>query len=65
MPVLGGAVGALFDTTQMKRIVTYADIFYNKRFIEEKGVRLNALTNPEKADAIDDVVDANFEIEKN
>lgn len=63
MPIFGGAVGALFDTTQMKRIVTYADIFYNKRFIEEKGVRLNTLINPEKADKIEDVIDADFEIE--
>ncbi len=63
MPILGGAVGALFDTTQMNRIVTYADIFYNKRFIEEKGVRLNSLVNPEKADSLDDYIDADFEIE--
>lgn len=65
MPVLGGAVGALFDTSQMKRIVTYADIFYNKRFIEEKSVRLNALINPDIADSIDDVIDADFEVESN
>lgn len=65
MPILGGAVGALFDTTQMKRIVTYADIFYNKRFIEEKSVRLNSLVHPEKADSIDEVIDTEFEVEKN
>ena len=56
MPILGGAVGALFDTTQMKRIVTYADIFYNKRFIEEKSVRLNSLLHPETADSIEDII---------
>ena len=65
MPILGGAIGALFDTTQMKRIVTYADIFYNKRFIEEKEVRLYALIHPEKADSIDDVIDASFDVISN
>ena len=62
MPVIGGAVGALFDTTQMKRIVTYADIFYNKRFIEEKSVRVNALVHPDKADSVDDIIDAEYEV---
>lgn len=65
MPVLGGAVGALFDTTQMNRIVTYADIFYNKRFIEEKGVRINSLINPEESDSLDEYIDADFDIEYN
>lgn len=65
MPILGGAIGALFDTTQMKRIVTYADIFYNKRFIEEKEVRLYTLIHPEKADSIDDAIDAAFDVFKN
>lgn len=47
MPVLGAAFGALFDTAQMKKIIDYADIFYSKRFIEEKEVRINSIIHPE------------------
>lgn len=45
MPVLGGVFGALFDTAQMNKIINYADIFYRKRFIEEKEVRINSILN--------------------
>ena len=51
MPVVGGVFGALFDTAQMSKVISYADIFYSKRFIEEKEVRINTICNP------DDVVD--------
>lgn len=47
MPVLGAVFGALFDTAQMKKMIDYADIFYRKRFIEEKKVRINAIINPD------------------
>ena len=30
----------------MKKIIDYADIFYGKRFIEEKEVRINAILYP-------------------
>lgn len=50
MPVLGAAFGALFDTAQMKKIIDYADIFYGKRFIEEKEVRINAILSPNDSD---------------
>ena len=53
MPVFGAAFGALFDTAQMKHIIDYADIFYRKRFIEEKELRINAILNP---DTMDDAV---------
>ncbi len=43
MPLVGGIFGALFDTAQMKKILDYADIFYNKRFVEEKEARINSL----------------------
>ena len=46
MPALGAVFGALFDTAQMKKIIDYADIFYGKRFIEEKEVRINAILYP-------------------
>lgn len=47
MPVLGAVFGALFDTAQMKKMIDYADVFYRKRFIEEKKVRINAIINPD------------------
>lgn len=65
MPILGGAFGALFDTSQMNKIVTYADIFYNKRFIEEKEVRLNAIIDPESADSVVEIIDAEYDVECN
>lgn len=43
VPIVGGAVGALFDAGQMNSILEYADLFYHKRFILEKGYRVNRL----------------------
>lgn len=43
VPVVGGVVGALFDTAQMNKILEYADIFYCKRFILEKEYRISVL----------------------
>ena len=31
---------------QMNTVITYADVFYNKRFIIEKEQRINALVYP-------------------
>ena len=55
MPIIGGVFGALFDTTQMKKVLDYADIFYHKRFIEEKNVRINYLFDPESVGTVEDV----------
>ena len=44
MPFVGAVIGALFDTSQMKTVFEYADIFYNKRFLLEKEARINVLT---------------------
>lgn len=57
MPVIGGIVGGLFDTTQMKHITDYADIFYRKRFIQEKELRINALINPNSEGSVASVID--------
>lgn len=43
VPYIGAIIGALFDTAQMNTILEYADVFYNKRFILEKEVRINTL----------------------
>lgn len=50
MPVLGAAFGAFFDTAQMKKMIDYADVFYGKRFVEEKELRINAIINPTQND---------------
>lgn len=43
VPVFGGVVGALFDVSQMNRVLQYANIFYHKRFIIEKQERIATL----------------------
>lgn len=47
IPVAGAVIGALFDTAQMNTILDYADVFYNKRYILEKEVRINTLLGVE------------------
>ena len=48
MPVVSGVIGAMFDTAQMKKVVNYADIFYCKRFIEEKETRIYYMSHPDE-----------------
>lgn len=43
VPVIGSAIGALFDAGQMHKVVEYADVFYRKRFILEKAARIDEL----------------------
>lgn len=49
VPVFGGVIGALFDASQMNRVLQYANIFYHKRFIIEKQERIAALVGMETA----------------
>lgn len=49
VPIFGGAVGALFDVSQMNRVLQYTNIFYHKRFIIEKQERIAALVGVETA----------------
>lgn len=44
VPVVSALIGALFDTGQMNKILDFADIFYQKRFISEKQERQNSLS---------------------
>lgn len=46
IPVVSGIIGAAFDTAQMDKIVAFADIFYQKRFILEKGCARNCAPRP-------------------
>lgn len=45
VPVVGGVIGALFDTGQMQKILEFADLFYPKRFLVEKATRIEELVN--------------------
>ena len=54
VPVASAIVGALIDTAQMNKVLEYADIFYQKRFILEKENRIKTLFGE------NEVVDINF-----
>lgn len=45
VPFVSAALSALIDTAQMDRVLKFADIFYQKRFILEKESRIAALIN--------------------
>ena len=49
VPIFGGVVGALFDVSQMNRVLQYSNIFYHKRFIIEKQERIAVLVGVETA----------------
>lgn len=53
VPVVSAAIGALLDTAQMKRVLEFADIFYQKRFILEKENRICNLIG-------DEIIDVEF-----
>jgi hypothetical protein len=43
VPLVGGILGALFDSGVMNRMLTFAEVFYHKRFILEKEMRVRSL----------------------
>ena len=49
VPVAGAVIGAFFDTSQMNTVLEYADVFYNKRYLLEKEVRINTLIGVESS----------------
>lgn len=49
IPGVSAFFGAAFDISQMDTVITYADVFYNKRFLLEKDERINALVFPSDA----------------
>ena len=53
IPVVGAVIGGLFDTAQMNTVLEYADIFYNKRYLLEKEVRINSLVEGDMDEIID------------
>lgn len=46
IPGISAAIGAAFDIAQMKTVVTYADVFYQKRFLLEKEHNIDKLIGP-------------------
>ena len=64
VPVVGGVLGAAFDTAQMNTILKYADLFYHKRFIVEKEMRIDALLAGKNIDGFLEI-DNGFEVPVN
>lgn len=46
-------VTALMDVSTMNKVLEFADIFYNKRFVLEKQTRIDLCENPELAKDVD------------
>ncbi|WP_051200987.1 EcsC family protein [Butyrivibrio sp. XPD2002] len=65
VPVVGAVIGGLFDTAQMNTVIDYADIFYNKRYLLEKDVRIHKLIEGDSDEIIDispeDIAEVNLE----
>ena len=57
IPGLSAVIGAAFDISQMNTVISYADVFYNKRFLLEKEQRINALIYPVDVIVVDGVSD--------
>lgn len=53
VPAVSGVIGAFIDTAQMKKVLEFSDIFYQKRFILEKKDRVYQLLGKN-----DSVIDA-------
>ncbi len=47
VPFVSAVIGAFFDTGEMNKVITFADTFYRKRFILEKGMRQAEFNAPE------------------
>ena len=54
IPGVSAVIGAAFDISQMNTVISYADVFYNKRFLLEKEQRINALVYPIDVIVVDD-----------
>lgn len=55
---LAAVITALMDVSTMNKIVEYAEIFYNKRFLAEKQARIELCEDPSLAKDVDyEVID--------
>lgn len=57
IPGISAVIGAAFDISQMYTVITYADVFYNKRFLIEKEARISALMCSGDVIIVDDNTD--------
>lgn len=48
VPGVSAVLGALIDTAQMNKVLEFADIFYQKRYILEKESRIMAIIEPNR-----------------
>ena len=53
IPFVSAGISAFLDTAQMKKVLEYADIFYQKRFIAEKESRIRSLMEKEEKSVIE------------
>lgn len=53
IPYVGAVIGAVIDTSQMIKIIKFANIFYCKRFILEKEDRIKLLLGNEQNEVIE------------
>ncbi len=52
VPVISGIISACFDTAQMNKVLEYANVFYNKRYILEKQYRIDSLVGIDHSETI-------------
>ena len=43
IPIVSAVIGACFDLSQIRKIIDFANIFYHKRFLVEKEMRIQML----------------------
>lgn len=53
VPVVSAAIGVFFDAAQMHTVLEFADVFYQKRYLAEKEIRICALTEKAEEGYID------------
>lgn len=64
VPVVSAVLGALIDTAQMQRVLDYADIFYQKRYILEKESRIKSIIEGNSIVFDAEILDSNISIEE-
>lgn len=57
VPYISAAIGALMDTSQMNKVLEFADVFYQKRFILEKADRLYIIAEQSSVSAEKNIID--------
>lgn len=63
VPFVSSAVGALIDTAQMNKVLEFANIFYQKRFILEKESRIYNLLGNEIVNDMSEIKEDFIDIE--